>query len=98
MARSMLKAKNLSNEFWAEAIACVVYILNRIPTKSVKNTTPQEAWNGKKHNVSHFRVFGCVAYSLVTSELRRKLDDNSENGIFIGYSEESKAYRLYNPI
>ena len=98
MARSMLKAKNLSNDFWAEAIACAAYILNRSPTKSVKNTIPQEAWNGKKHNVSHLRVFGCVAYSLVPAELRRKLDDKSEKCIFIGYSEESKAYRLYNPI
>ena len=71
----MLKAKNLSNEFWAEAVACAIYILNRSPTKSVKNTIPQEAWNGKKHNVSHFRVFGCVSYSLVSSKLRRKLDD-----------------------
>ena len=98
MARGMLKAKNLSNEFWAEAVACVVYILNRTPTKSVKNTIPQEAWNGKKHNIFHFRVLGCVSYSLVASELRRKLDDKSEKCIFIGYSEESKAYRLYNPV
>ena len=32
------------------------------------------------------------------SELRKKLDDKSKKCIFIGYSEESKAYRLYNPI
>jgi len=30
--------------------------------------------------------------------LRRKLDDRSQKCIFVGYSEESKAYRLYNPI
>ena len=70
MERSMLKAKTLSNEFWAEVVACVVYILNKSPTKSVKNTIPQEAWNDKKHNVSDFRVFGCVSYSLVPSKLR----------------------------
>lgn len=29
MARSMLKAKNLPNEYWAEAVACLIYILNR---------------------------------------------------------------------
>ena len=74
MARSMLEAKNISNEFWVEAVACVVYILNRSPTKSVKNTIPQDAWNSRKHNVSHFRVFLCVSYSLVPSEVRKKLD------------------------
>ena len=51
-----------------------------------------------KHSVSHFIIFGCVAYSWVLVELRRKLDDKSETCIFIGHSEDSKAYRLYNPI
>ena len=86
MTRSMLKAKNLSNEFWAEAIACVVYILNRIPTTSMKDRIPQEAWSGMKHYVSHFRIFGCVSSTLVLAELRRKLDDKSVKCILIGYS------------
>ena len=38
MERSMLKAKNLSNDFWAEAVACAAYILNKSPIESVKNT------------------------------------------------------------
>jgi hypothetical protein len=44
------------------------------------------------------RIFGCVAYAHVPEEMRRKLDDRSERCIFVGYSEESRAYRLYNPI
>eukprot|EP01018_Ginkgo_biloba_P020396 Gb_28242 [translate_table: standard] len=62
MAQSMLKSKNLPNDYWAEAVATTVYILNRSPTKSVKNITPKEAWSGHKPSVTHFRVFGCVAY------------------------------------
>jgi hypothetical protein len=49
-----------------------------------------------KSSVSHFKVFGCVAYAHVPEEMRRKLDDRSEKCIFVGYSEQSKAYRLYN--
>lgn len=98
MARIMLKEKNLSNEYWAEAVACSVYILNPSPTSSVKDKVPQEAWSGMKSGVSHFRVFGCVAYAHIPEELRKKLDDRSEKCIFIGYSEQSKAYRLYNPV
>jgi hypothetical protein len=98
MARSMLKAKNFSNEYWGEAVACSVYILNLSPTNSLKNQVPQEAWSGMKSSVSHFKVFGCVAYAHVPKEMRRKLDDRSEKCIFVGYSEQSKAYRLYNPI
>lgn len=98
MARSMLKAKNLANEYWAEAVACSVYILNRSPTKSVKDKVPLEAWCGTKENVSHLRVFGCVAYAHIPEDIRNKLDDKSERCIFVGYSEKSKAYKLFNPI
>jgi transposase InsO family protein len=34
--RSLLKAKNLPSWFWGEAIITVVYLLNRVPIKSVQ--------------------------------------------------------------
>eukprot|EP00253_Pinus_taeda_P028517 PITA_28517 len=97
MARSMLKAKHLPNDYWAEAIHCAVYILNRCPTKGVMNKVLEEAWSGRKQGVTHMNFFGCVAYAHIPDQLRRKLDNKGEKCIFIGYSEESKAYRLYNP-
>jgi hypothetical protein len=36
-----------------------------------------------KSSVSHFKVFGCVAYAHVPEELRRKLDDRSEKCVFL---------------
>eukprot|EP00253_Pinus_taeda_P010962 PITA_10962 len=97
MAKSMLKAKHLPNDYWAEAVHCAVYILNRCPTKAVMNKVSEEAWSGRKQGVTHMRVFGCVAYAHIPDQLRRKLDSKGEKCIFIGYSEESKAYRLYIP-
>jgi transposase InsO family protein len=98
MARTLLKEKSLSNTFWAEAVACSIYLLNRSPTTSLKMKVPQEAWSGTKLNVAHLRTFGCITYTHIPSELTKKLDDRSEKCIFTGYSETSKAYRLYNPI
>lgn len=46
IARSLLKTKGLSNEFWAEAVTTTVYLLNISPTKAVPNQTPYEAWTG----------------------------------------------------
>ena len=69
----MLAAKHLSNEYWVEAVATTIYIMNKCPTKSVKNTIPQEAWTGMKHNVLHLKVFGCVMYAHVPYEPRKKL-------------------------
>eukprot|EP01018_Ginkgo_biloba_P026268 Gb_34036 [translate_table: standard] len=58
----MLKSKNLPNDYWAKVVATTVYILNRSPTKSVNNITLKEAWSGHKPTITHFQVFGCVAY------------------------------------
>jgi hypothetical protein len=86
----------MSNDFWVEVVAFLVYILNRSPTKSVKDKVPQEAWSGTKSSVSHIRIFGFKAYAHVPEEIRRKLDSISEKFILIGYNEKSKTYRLYN--
>ena len=97
MARSMLKSKRLPKEFWAEAVACAVYLSNRSPTRSVWGKTPQEAWSGRKPGITHLRVFGSIAHVHVPDESRAKLDDKSEKFIFIGYDNNSKGYKLYNP-
>lgn len=93
----MLKSKSMPKEFWAEAVACVIYISNRSPTKSLKDVTPQEAWNGWKPNVSHLQVFRYIAYVQVLEQERSKHDDRSKKLVFIGYDENSKRYRFFNP-
>eukprot|EP00253_Pinus_taeda_P010971 PITA_10971 len=97
MERSMLKAKHFPNDYLAEVVTCAAYILNRCPTKSIQNIVLEEAWSGRKKNVTHMRFFGCVAYAHVPDELRKELDNKGEKCIFVGYSDESKAYKLYNP-
>lgn len=96
MARSMLKEKGLPNTFWAEAVYTAVYIMNRCPTKAVQDKTPIEAWSGKKPSAKHLRVFGSICYIHVPKEKRHKLEDKTERGIFLGYSTQSKGYRIYN--
>ena len=53
MARSMMKAKLMPKEFWAEAISCAVYLSNWSPTTNVKDQIPQEAWSKRKPSVAH---------------------------------------------
>jgi hypothetical protein len=57
--------------------------------------THEEAFTGRRPNVEHIRIFGCLTYSHVPSERRTKLDPTSQQGILVGYSEFSKAYRIY---
>ncbi|CAN1222821.1 Retrovirus-related Pol polyprotein from transposon TNT 1-94 [Linum grandiflorum] len=98
MMRSMLKSKNLPKELWAEAVDCAVYLLNRSPTKNIWNQTPQEAWSRRKPTVSHLRVFGSVGHVHIPDEKRTKLDDKSKKYLFVGYSEHSKGYKMFDPL
>ena len=50
------------------------------------------------HSVSHLKVFGCVAYAHVLDELRRKLDKKGQKCIFVCYSEDTEASKLYDPV
>ncbi|KAL0356000.1 UNVERIFIED_CONTAM: Retrovirus-related Pol polyprotein from transposon TNT 1-94 [Sesamum radiatum] len=98
MARTMLKSKEMPKEFWAEAVACAVYLLNRSPTRSLEKITPQEAWSGWKPSVKHLRVFGSICYVHVPEQQRTKLDDRSKKMVFLGYDESSKGYKCFDPI
>jgi hypothetical protein len=80
MERKLIRDKFLSNLFWAEVVACSIYLLNISPTTSVKMKVPQEAWSGTKLNLSHLRTFGCISFTHIPSELRKKLDDRVKFG------------------
>jgi len=97
MTRCLLHEKSLPKEFWAETVSTAVFLLNRLPTKALKDQTPYEAWCGHKPSLLNLKVFGCLCFSYVPQVKRDKLDKKSEVGIFIGYSLHSKAYRIYQP-
>ncbi|KAE8671162.1 hypothetical protein F3Y22_tig00111990pilonHSYRG00084 [Hibiscus syriacus] len=98
MVRNMLSEKHIPKTFWPEAVNWTLHELNRFPTLAVKDMTPQEAWSGEKPKVDYFRVFGCLEHVHIPDSKRTKLDNKSFECILLGISEESKAYRLYDPI
>ena len=58
MARCRLYSKGLHNFFWDEVICCANFILNRVPIKAIMHVTPEEKWNGRKLDISNFKIFG----------------------------------------
>jgi hypothetical protein len=48
--------------------------------------------------MAHLRVFGSIAYVHIPDEKRKKLDSKSEKCILIGYSQEQKGYKCFNPM
>lgn len=98
MARSMLSEKKMPTKYWGEAVRYAVYILNKLPTRSLSDITPYEAWFERKPSIDYLRIFGCVAYMKVLAAHTKKLDERSKRLVHIGREPGTKAYRLFDPI
>ena len=93
----MMKAKGMPTRLWGEEVTTVVFILNRSPTKALAGKTPFEAWYGRKPSMSFLRTFGCIGHVRKTKPNLTKLEDRSTPMVFLGYTEGTKAYQLYDP-
>jgi hypothetical protein len=96
MARALLKQRRMPAEFWGKVVVTAVYLQNQLPTKRLTDRTPYEAWHGRKPAVNHLRVFGCRAFVKQLGHVD-KLTNQSRIGVFIGYDEGAKAYRILDP-
>jgi hypothetical protein len=96
MARTMMNEYNLPKYFWAEAVNTACYVINRVVIRSKLKKTPYELWIGRSLNIGYFKVFGCRCFILNEKNNLGKFDAKSDEGIFLGYSMNSKAYRVYN--
>lgn len=96
-ARTLIHSKNLSLNFWAEAVNTTVYVLNRTGRSPIKGKTSYELWYNKKPEINHFRIFGTEAYVHIPKEKRKKWNPKSKKGIFVGYCDDTKGYRVWLP-
>jgi hypothetical protein len=96
MVRSMLSNSNLPKSLWMYALKTVVYLLNRVPCKSIPKT-PFELWTRRKSILRHLHVWGCPTEVRLYNPHENKLDFRTISGSFIGYPEKSKGYKFYCP-
>ncbi|GAA5820848.1 hypothetical protein JCM11491_006320, partial [Sporobolomyces phaffii] len=95
-ARTWLIRSGLPRQFWYLAVDAAVHVYNRLPHGSNDHKSPYARYFGKVPDVSHLRVWGCVAHVLVDAGLRDKLAPRTERCIFVGYVEGTKGWLLYN--
>ena len=96
-ARAMLHDQDLPMHLWAKASRTMVYVQNHTSHRVLENKTPEGLFSSKKPEVIHLRIFSYPVYIHIPKEKRTKLDPSGSKGIFVGYSESSKAYRIYFP-
>nr|GEZ25468.1 putative ribonuclease H-like domain-containing protein [Tanacetum cinerariifolium] len=91
------KNKTLAKFFdEAEAIATACFTQNRSIIHKRLDKTPYELINKRKPNIKFFRVFECRCYLLIDYEDVGKLKAKGDIGVFVRYSKESAAFRIYN--
>nr|GEY74750.1 copia protein [Tanacetum cinerariifolium] len=79
-----------------KAITTACFTQNRLIIQKHFDKTPYELMNKRKPNIKFFRVLGCRCYLLNDYEDVGKLKENEDIGVFVGYSKESAAFRIYN--
>ncbi|GJZ98889.1 putative ribonuclease H-like domain-containing protein, partial [Tanacetum coccineum] len=91
--RTMLAYLLLPTTFWAEAVSTTCYVQNRVLVTKPHNKTPCELLHGKPPSISFMRPFGCPVTILNTLDPQGKFDGKADEGLFVGYSINSKDSR-----
>nr|GEX27005.1 hypothetical protein [Tanacetum cinerariifolium] len=95
-ARTMLSAAKVPLFFWAEAIATTCFTQNRSLVIPRHEKTPYHIINDRKPSVKFFHIFGSLSYIVRDGENLDKMKEKGDACIFVGYSTQSRAYRVFN--
>jgi len=96
MARTMIHENNLDKHFWVKAVNTSCYVQNRIYIRHILEKTLYVLFKGRRHKISYFHKFRCTCYILNNKVYLKKFDVKTQRRIFLGYSEKSKVYIVYN--
>ncbi|GJR86108.1 putative ribonuclease H-like domain-containing protein [Tanacetum coccineum] len=95
-ARTMFADAKLPVTFWAEAVNTACYVQNMVLVNKSQNKTPYELLNGRSPAIGFLRPFGCHVIILNTLDHLGKFDAKGDEGYFVGYFMNSKAFRVFN--
>ena len=93
----MMYDQDMPKFLWAKACNTAIYVQNMTPHWALGKITLEKVFTGKTPEVSHFKIFGSLAYCRIPEEKRKNLDQIAEKGYLEGYDENIKAYRIYLP-
>jgi hypothetical protein len=74
-----------------------VYVKNQLSHSALGLKTLEDMFTGNKSEVSHLKIFGCPIFIHIPKEKRNKMEPSGKRGIFVGYCEVSKAFKIYIP-
>jgi hypothetical protein len=97
VVKTMIHDQDLSMCLWVEETMETIYVQNQLSHSALGLNTLEEMLTRKKPEVRHLKIFGYPIFIHIPKEKRNKLEPSGEKGIFVGYCEVSKAFRIYIP-
>ncbi|KAK1414482.1 hypothetical protein QVD17_30227 [Tagetes erecta] len=95
-ARALMFKGGIPKRFWGECIETAVYIINRLPSKVIKNQTPYEVVFKKQPDYDHMRTLGCLAYYSSIETGGDKFEFRGRPGVFMGYPQGTKGFKIFD--
>lgn len=96
VTRALLFHSKLSNIFWSFAVSHAVYLINRMPTKTLENKCPYQILYNSPPTFLDLKVFGCLVFASTLVQQRTKLDSRARKCVFLGYASATKGYILFD--
>ena len=95
-ARTLLDDSGLPDSLWAEAVAHSAFIYNHTKCMANDGKVPASELFGKSHDLNEMHKFGTKVFVHVNKqEDSNKLTARGQEGYFVGFSSNSKCYRIY---
>ena len=93
--KTIIHDQDLPMHLWVEAPGTIVYVHTILFHSALGFKTPEEIYTRKKHEVSHLKICDCPLYVHILKDKRTKMNPFRKKGIFVGYCEVSKAFKIY---
>lgn len=97
-ARCLLHHASLPPQFWCYSLQTAAFLINRLPTPSLKMQTPLNKLFNQTPNYDRLKTFGCLCFPLLAPYTHNKLAPKSQPCVFLGYSNTQSAYLCFNSV
>ncbi|KAL3838972.1 hypothetical protein ACJIZ3_023563 [Penstemon smallii] len=93
---ALLSHSSLPTLYWSDAFLTAVYLINRLPSPSLKNLCPYEILFKRKPDYHFLKIFGCQCWPNLRPYNKNKINFRSIPCLFLGYSSSHLGYLCFH--